>query len=265
MNIFQDVLWGYELAYPEEWDHRTIQDVEVFAARTEALEGDYAGPQFGQMLVKAEWNCARRPIRPLWSRHIGMLSGMLSARRVGSAPWQMAGAAGLEAEVVLPKQDNRRLWTGILSHDFLVLHFMVTHYKEDRNWFEPLATQIISSLRFLQHVDGTILDEKNIPLPPSCTSIPPNSIIPDILDPQNWRAYEGRGSVSALQAFYLRELPYYKWRIEEYVPFPSPSDLGFARLQIHKGEQDATLGILPYDSAALTPSSPARIVLKYRW
>src|SRR5512147_2380879 len=127
MKIFQHELWGYELTYPDDWTHRTIQDKEAFAFLAEALEPGYEGTNAGYLMVKAEWNCARKPIEPLWNRHIGLTAGMLSAKKVGSAPWRMGGATGLEAEIVLPTKSSRRLWTGILSKDLTVLHFLVTH------------------------------------------------------------------------------------------------------------------------------------------
>lgn len=263
MQLFQHKLWGYELSYPPDWTHQTLQGVEAFAATSQALEAGYSGPQSGQILVKVEWNCARQSIEPLWTRHIAMVAGLLTARQVGSAPWQMAGATGLEAEIVLPKRENRRLWTGILAYDFIVLQFLVSHLKDERGWFEPLATQLISSLRFLSSVEGVPLDDKGFPLPPGGDPMPPLSVLSDITDLENWSAYDGQGTVSALQAFYLREAPIYGWNIMEYVPFPSPSELGFARLQLIKGEQKAILGILPLGEETVSPNSPARLVIKY--
>ena len=146
MAVFQHVLWGYELTYPDNWAHQTQEGVEAFAITSQALAPDYVGPDSGQILVRAEWNCAHQPIQPLWNRHIGMLASWLGAKQVGSALWRMGGASGIEAEIVLPKKDNRRLWTGILERNLIVLHFVVIHMKEERSSFEPLATQVISSL-----------------------------------------------------------------------------------------------------------------------
>jgi hypothetical protein len=263
MNVFQHVLWGYELSFPSSWTHQTTQDVEALAAIPQALQADYAGPCSGHLLVRAEWNCTRQPIEPLWTRHIGMLAGMLGARQVGSAPWRMAGATGLEAEIVLPKRENRRLWTGILAFDFSVLHFVVTHAKEERSWFEPIATQIISSLRFLKSVPGLATNNKGLPLPPERRPVDPENVLKDIDDPVSWEAYDNQAGIDALQAFYWREAPIHGWQVEEYVPFPSSSDLGFARLRLHRAGQRAILGLLPYGDDMITSKSPARVLIKY--
>ncbi len=255
MAIFQHILWGYELTYPEDWTHQSVQDAEAFAP------GENANA--GQISIRGEWNWERQSIEPLWIRHIGKLAGMIGAKQVGSAPWRLGEAEGLEAEIVLPKKDNRRLWTGVLKHDFRVLHFMVTHPKESRAQFEPVATKIIFSLRFLNRALGIRTSGEGIPLPPGYKAVDPQSILTDISDPTNWRAYSGKAGIGALQAFYLREAPTHNWKMEEYVPFPGPSELGFARLQLQRREQKIMLGMMPYDSTGtVTSSSPANIVFK---
>ena len=65
MSVFQHVLWGYELTYPDNWVHQTTGAVEAFAAISEALTPDYSGEYSGQILVRGEFNCARQPIGPL--------------------------------------------------------------------------------------------------------------------------------------------------------------------------------------------------------
>jgi hypothetical protein len=51
--------------------------------------------------------------------------------------------------------------------------------------------------------------------------------------------------------------------MEEYVPFPSSSELGFARLQLRRDGLKIMLGLMPYDaSGTVTSSSPANIVYK---
>lgn len=262
MAVFQQVLWGYELTYPDDWVHETQGPIEAFAAVPEALSPDYVGNNSGQILVRGEWNCARQAMEPIWSRHIGMLAGWLGAKQVGSAPWRMAGASGLEAEIVLPQKDQRRLWTGMLERNFTVLLFVVLHLKEEREIFEPVATQIISSLRFPAEIAGVLTDDEGFPLPPDYSPIQPQSVIEDISDPQNWRAYDGQSGVDALQAFYLREAPNYGWEIAEYVPFPSPSNLGFARLKLVKADRTVTLGLMPYKSESKSTTFPARLVFK---
>ncbi|MFH1632974.1 MAG: hypothetical protein ABIG63_03060 [Chloroflexota bacterium] len=245
MTIFQHKLWGYELTYPDEWTHKSIQDTEGFAAIPESLTPDYAGPTLGHLLVRGEWNGARQPIELLWGQHVGKLAVMLGAKNVGAAPWQMGGASGFEVEIVLPKQNDKRLWAGILAREATILHFMVVHLKEERAWFEPLATQIISSLRFVERASGIATNQVGLPLPPNYTPADPNTILPDIADPEHWRAYEGLSRVDALQAFYLREAPAHGWEITEYVPFSSQSDIDFARLQLRKDDQTVMLGIMP--------------------
>jgi hypothetical protein len=255
MAVFQHTLWGYELTYPEDWIHQSVQDVDTFAP-AEDLDA-------GQVSVRGEWNWERQPVESLWVHHIGKLAGMIGAKQVGSAPWRLKDAVGFEAEIVLPKKDNRRLWTGILMRDFRVLHFMVAHPKESRAQFEPVATEIISSLRFLNRIPGIQISREGIPVPPGYQAVDPKSILNDISDPANWRAYAGKAGIGALQAFFLREIPVHNWEMEEYAPFPSSSELGFARLQLHKQDQKITLGMMPYDpSGMVTASSPANVVFK---
>jgi len=263
MTVFRHILWGYELTYPDNWTHQRVQDADAFAAVVEALDPYYFGQDAGQLLVRGEWNWAREPIEPLWNRHIGMLAGMLGAKEVGSAPWKIGEATGLEAEIVLPKKDNQRLWTGILMRDFRVIHFMVTHPKEVREQFEPVATKLISSLRFPDRILGIKVSREGVPLPPGYTAVDPKSILPDISDPKQWRAYSGVDGIGALQAFYLREIPIHNWDIAEYVPFPGSSDLGFARFQLRRDNKQITLGIMPGEiSEKMISSSPANVVFK---
>ncbi|MBI3153225.1 MAG: hypothetical protein HYZ21_13900 [Chloroflexi bacterium] len=263
MTVFQHILWGYEMTYPDPWVHQSVQDSDAFVMTPDALDSYYFGQNAGQLLVRCEWNWARQSVEPLWNKHIGMLAGMLGAKQVGSAPWRIGQASGLEAEIVLPKKDNQRLWTGILMQDFIVIHFMVTHPKEVREQFEPAATKIISSLRFPERISGIETSSEDLPLPPGYTSVDPKSILPDISDPTPWRAYSGRDGIGALQAFYLRELPAHNWEITEYIPFPGASDLGFARIQLQRDGRQITLGIMPSEtSEKMISASPANVVFK---
>jgi hypothetical protein len=157
----------------------------------------------------------------------------------------MGGAAGFEAEILLPKKTQRRLWAGILAHGVKLLHFMVAHPIEERAAFEPLATQILSSLRFLDRAPQLPQNELGLPLPPGYTQTDPAQLVEDISQPQAWQAYRGAGQVSALQAFYLREAPIYGWDIQEYVPYPGGAKLGFARMRLEKETAILVLGILP--------------------
>jgi hypothetical protein len=262
MAVFQHVLWGYELSYPEDWIYKSLGDVEGFALISEALTPEYAGPQSGQVLVRVEWNCARQPIEPIWNRHIGMLASWLGAKQVGAAPWHMGGAIGIEAEIVLPKKDQRRLWTGILERGMTVLNFVVLHLKEEREIYQTAATKIISSLRFPAEMAGVLIDESGLLLPPGYGSISVGEVLDDVNDPERWRAFDGASDVGALQAFFLREAPNHGWSIEEYVPFPSPAELGFARLRMEKDGRKITLGIMPYQAKGNQKSSPGRLVFK---
>lgn len=263
MTVFQHILWGYELTYPEGWLHQEVQDSDAFVTTTDALDLYYSGSDAGQLLVRGEWNWQRQPIEPLWNRHIGMLAGMMGAKEVGSAPWKLGDAVGIEAEIALPKKDNMRLWTGILKHDFRVLHFMVAHPKEVREQFEPAATKIIASLRFPNRILGIKASRENIPLPPDYSLVDPQTILTDISNPENWRAYAGNAGIGALQAFYLREASIHNWEMDEYVPFPSSSDLGFARFKLQRDNLKIMLGLMPFDpSGTVNSSSPANIIYK---
>jgi len=263
MTEFQNILWGYELTIPYSWVHQTSQGVEVFAGFQEAFDPGYDGPSAGYLMIKSEWNCARTPIEPLWNEQIGKLAGMMGAHKVGSAIWHMAGASGMEAEIDLPKRSNQRLWTGILSHNLSVHHFMVVHPKEQRRQFEPIATQIISSLRFVTSFQEHLSNDEGIPLPKGYGPFDPTLIISNINNPQDWRGYDGESEIGALQAFYLREAPAFGWEILEYVPFPCASELGFARLILRKDQRLATLGLMPVGDQIITASSLAKVVVKF--
>lgn len=263
MPIFQHPLWGYELAFPESWTHRTVDETEAFSTDLDAVGLEPSGTVGGQILVRAELNYPPRLIEPVWNQHITQVAGMLGARQVGSAPWRMAGATGIEAEIVLPKRENQRLWAGVLAHGYVILKFAVIHAKEERNLVEPVATRIISSLKFMKKVNDLVFNEWGLPLPPDYQPAVPSEIIQDIIDPQNWQAFDGQSGIDALQAFYLRELENAGWEILEYVPFPSLVELGFARMQVHKGDYSITLGILPFGAQAVTASSPGKLAFKF--
>jgi len=273
MTLFTHPLWGFELAYPDDWHHQSILEAngleaEAFAALPEALQADYTGPQAGQLAVRAEWNPTRTEVGELWERQIGMLASLMSARQAGAAPWRLRDAAGVEAEIALPKRENSRLWTGILARGFHVLHFMVAHPKENRARFEPAATRIITSLRFPQRVDGLAVGAEGLPLPPGYAAADPRSLVDHIPAGEQWHGYAGASPADALQAFYVREAPNYGWEILEYRPFPQNPDLGFARLRLAKvggngaARAQVTLGILPVGSGTVAANSPANLVVR---
>jgi hypothetical protein len=262
MTIFQHPLWGFEFTYPADWVHSTVGDVEGFAEVAAALEPGYSGEKSGHLLVRPEWNATLQAVEPLWGRHMGVTAGLIGAKRVGSAAWQMGGAVGLEAEIALPKVSSLRLWSGILARDFLVLHFMVTHPKDDRARFEPLVTRLIASLRFVPAVTGLAVEMLGLPLPPGYVPMDPRQVIPDIADVAPWSAYDGESPVGALQAFYLREVAAHGWTVDEFMPFPADTGLGFARFKLHMGEAAVMVGLMPVGAERVTVASPAKIVVK---
>ena len=246
MKTFQHPLWGFEFTYPSDWVHASHEDTDGFAPDAAAFaEADYASIQAAHLLVRGEWNGYREPITPRWNQYISKLAIMLGAKKLGSAAFHMGGASGFEAEIQMPRKLNRRLWVGILARDTVILHLTVSHPFEMRATFEPQATQIIASLRFLDRVEGLRVNPDGIPLPPDYAITDPASLVPDVQDAENWRAYTGSSDIGALQAFFYRELPNHNWEIQEFIPWPNRVDVNFARLRIHKDGQTATLGILP--------------------
>jgi hypothetical protein len=248
MAEFQNPLWGFALTYPDDWTHQSNSESDGFAKDAQAF--DQAVPfnqQAAHLLVRGEWNPRRQPIAPLWNQHITKLAIMLGAKKLGASPFSMGGANGFEAEIQMPKSENRRLWAGILARDTIILHLMVSHPREQRSDFEPQATQVIASLRFLEKIEGFVSSPEGVPLPPNYTPVDPASLVPDAQG--NWQAYTGTSDIGALQAFYYRELPNYGWEISEFIPLPNQVDIDFARLRIHKDSLTATLGILPTDNA----------------
>jgi hypothetical protein len=219
--------------------------MEAFAAIQAALDSEYAGDKAGHLLVRGEFNHTGESIDPLWNTHISKVSLMVGAKNLGSAPLVLGGGTGYEAEIVLPKSKNQRMWTGIFSYGLTILHLMAAHPLEQRDWFEPLATGIVTSLRFLRAVPGLLTTEVGIPLPSGYTAKDPVEILQDIDDPQSWQAWSGGASVNALQAFYVRELPNYDWEIEEFTPYPSQSRIYFARLRVRREGQSLVVGLLP--------------------
>lgn len=263
MPKYSDIFWGYEITYPDFWIHKTTGDSEYFAATLDCLDPLYEEPDAGFIAIRGEWNWAKRDIRPLWIENIGKTAGFLGAKDIGSAPWRLGDAAGLEAEIVLPKKENRRLWTGILSHDFCVLHLMVSHPKLVRAAFEPLATSIISSLKFAIPEIEMDKTPEGVPIPPGYSPVDPKTVIDDIDDSSKWHAYDGEAGIGALQSFYEREFPRNNWEISEYVPLTSLANLGFARYRLKKGPLELTLGLMPAKAGDVeSAQNHTRIVYK---
>ena len=259
---FQQKLWGYELICPDDWVHRSMGEVEGFAARPEGLEPADNETQSGHLLIRAAWNGIRYPVEELWEAHIGKVASMVGAKKVGSAPWVLAGASGFEAEIVLPKKEERRLWVGFLSRETILLEFMVAHPLDERSWFEPQVTELLKSLRFLEHIDGLAVHECGIPLPPDCEPIEPTKILKDIPEPAEWQAFDSLHSIGGLQAFYAREAPHQGWTIETFQPFPGEHNLGFARLRLRQGNRLIALGLVPYQRDPADPELSGRIAFK---
>ena len=255
---FINPLWGYSLTYPDNWAQKSTPEADAFAQNAHAFDqvGD-VNDQAAHMLVRGEFNGKQQNIAPLWNQHITKLSIMLGAKKLGASPFSMGGANGFEAEIQLPKKQNRRLWVGILARKTVILHLLVSHKKTERDEFEPQATQIISSLKFLDKLSGT--PSEDLPVPPQYASVPPQTLVPDALDDELWYAYDGQSALDALQNFYYRELPNFGWEIGEFIPFPNQVDVGFARLRIHKDDKTATLGILPFGEKKLR----GKIVVKF--
>jgi len=260
MAIFQNPLWGFELTYPDGWAQKSNGGMDGFAQNAYAF--DQAGAvneQAAHMLVRGEFNGKHSPIAPLWNQHITKLSIMLGAKKLGASPFSMGGANGFEAEIQLPKKTNRRLWTGILARKTVILHFMVSHKKTERDAFEPQVTKIISSLRFLDELKGLDRTSDNLPIPPNYLPVNANTLVPDAKNDDSWRAYDGQSNLDALQNFYYRELPNFGWEIGEFIPFPNQVEVNFTRLRIHKDDTTATLGILPFGEK----HPLGKIILKY--
>lgn len=263
MPVFHDIFWGYEIAYPDFWIHKSIGDSEYFAATLDCLDPLYDKPDSGFIAIRGEWNWAKKDIRPLWNEIIGKTAGFLGAKNTGSAPWKLGDAVGMEAEIVLPKKENRRLWTGILSHKFCVLHLMVSHPKTVRATFEPVATSIISSLKFTEPKYELDFSPEGIPIPPGYHWIDPKSVIDEIDNVSDWHAYDGETGLGALQSFYSCVLPWNNWTISEYVPFTALSSLGFARYRLSKESTELTLGLMPANQDDVESSqNHTRIVYK---
>lgn len=264
MTEFEQALWGYRLSYPEDWVHRSFPEAEGFAANRQGLEPDADGPGSGHLLIQAEWNGMRVPVEPLWEAHIARVAAMVGAHRVGSAAWGMGGAVGYEAEIVMPKKTENRLWAGFLARDWLVLKIMVAHPIEDRPWFEPIVTECLKSLSFPNHTDGVIVHESGAPLPSSCRPIDPSEALADLSDPGTWKVFETPHPFTGLHAFYAREAPAHGWQLEAFESFPGTNDPGFSRARLRKDQVVVGLGLLAYRPEAGAPTWLGRIALKIR-
>jgi hypothetical protein len=258
MKIFQHKLWGYEITLPDTWQHIAFNGKDGFAEEPEAFQESYEGEKLGHLLIQGEWNALQKPVEKIWKGHISKTAMMLGAKKIGAAPWRMAGRSGLEVEIVLPKKSKKRLWAGILEHGMLVLSFMVLHWKTNRESFEPVVTEVISSLRFPPGVDGLSSTAEGIPLPPQVSPADPAAMVDDIQEPERWQGFTTPHGIGPLQAFYTRELPNDEWEMLQYIPFPNTGGHPFAQIKAQKEKHISLIGLLP--SQETIPSG--RIIIK---
>jgi hypothetical protein len=127
----------------------------------------------------------------------------------------------------------------------LVLSFLVMHWKDNQPVMQPILTQMISSLEFIKGIDDLVFTEGGFPVPEPVRQADPLDLIPDIPDPEHWKAFQTELPIGGLQAFYLRELPQLGWQLTRYVPYPNPGDYPFARIIMEKGGTAYSLGLLP--------------------
>jgi hypothetical protein len=263
-TTFIQALWGFSVDYPAAWVHQSLPDGETLARAEDALAPRAEGPLAGHIIVSAEWNGVRREIGPIWTDHVARVASMLGARRVQSAPWRIGAAEGMEAEVVLPAKHPDRLWLGILSHELIVLKFLVSHPQACRAKFEPQATTVLRSLRFLEQVPRLPRHACGLPLPPRCTSLPASAILEDMVGPGSWEALATPHSMGALQAFYWREARAADWEVTSFQPYPGNHSLPFARVGLHKRGTAVALGILPGLRRPSEGGTGARLALHWR-
>lgn len=246
MPIFTHTLWGYSITYPDTWIHESHADTEAFATSHAALDKEKSGPQDGHLLLRGEFNFSGQPIDALWKDYLVKLGLKMGAKDLGSAQLKIGGGEGYEADLVLPKKENQRLWTGILSYGLTVLHLAVVHPLDQRAWFEPLASKIVASLRFAGQAPALDNLLVGIPLPAGYLPVEPTALLSQIEGQLGWSAYQGPASIGSIQAFYLRELPRLGWEISEFMPYPNQVKTGFARLILKKENQLLTLAFLPH-------------------
>jgi hypothetical protein len=264
MTTFVQPLWGFCLDHPADWVHRPLPDGDAFAQIEAALGPGYTGAMGGHLMVHAEWNGLQREVEPIWRDHVARVATMLGAKHVRSAPWRIGPAEGLEAELVLPERAANRLWLGVLSHDLVFLKFLVSHPLARRAEFEPEATDVLRSLRFVEGVSGLPQHPCGLPLPPDCTALPAADVLEDLGNEGSWEVFDTPHSMGAVQAFYWREARAAGWRITSFQPYPGDHPLPFARVGLDKAGKVIALGILPHPQGADERNPDARIALHWR-
>ena len=181
-RTYQQPLWGYEMDLPPGWQHQRFSGKDAFATDPEAFRPGYQGESLAQLLIQGEWNSLHKPADQLWNRHLGRTSLLLGAKNIGTARWEMAGAAGYEAEIVLPKKSRQRMWAGMLEKGELVLEFLVLHWKDNRDEMEPLISRIISSLRLIPTAEGPETHPGRPSSAPGFAAVSLTRVIDDIQD-----------------------------------------------------------------------------------
>jgi hypothetical protein len=264
MTTFVQPLWGFSMDLPAGWVHRSLQNGDAFAQIEDAFDPGYAGPLGGHIMIHAEWNGLHRPVEPIWKEHVARVATMFGAKQVQSAPWRIGPAEGLEAEIALPKKEANRLWLGVLSHDMIMLKLLVAHPLARRAEFEPQATDVLRSLRFLESVPDLPQHPCGLPLPPDCTPQPTAEILEDLGSQGSWEVFGTPHSMGAVQAFFWREARAAGWEITSFQPYPGDHPLPFARVGLHKAGGAIALGILPHRQRADEREPPAWLALHWR-
>ena len=247
MPAFVHPLWGYALDYPEGWVWREDGEVVAFAPHQAALEVTYDGPQAGHLVIRPELNPYLQPLDRLWTQYITRIGIMRGAKKMGAAPLKVGALQGYEAELLLPRKQGRRLWVGLLAAAGMILHVALTHRVEEKGYFQPLASRMVQSLRFVSHTPGGGTTEEGVPLPPGYRPVAPQEVLPDATPEQGWSAYRGEAPIAALQAFYLRELPYHGWQMTAYYPFPNRDPaVTFAGFSVEREGRQGLVALVPH-------------------
>lgn len=242
--VFQQHFWGYEITYPDHWVHATHGDVEAFALHPQALDVAYDGPRMGYLLIRAELNAYQMPLDTLWAEHLSRIAIMHGAKQVGSKPYFVGQSKGFAAELMLPRREDKRLWTAVLAAGGIVLHVLAMHRSSEALDFQPL----ISSLRYASLVSGVTLSARGMPLPTGSLPVEPADVFPDITAADHWETYRASAAVDALQIFYAREAPAHGWEVLGYSPYPNRDPaIQHASLVLYRDGCGAAVHLLPHD------------------
>ena len=148
----------------------------------------------------------------------------------------------------------------LLASAGMILHLALTHRVEEKAYFQPLASRMVQSLRFVAHTESPLAEELPLPLPPAYRPVPATEVLSDATPEQDWHAYQGEAPISALQAFYLRELPYQGWHIEAYYPLPNRDpEVKVGIFVARQGKQRLVLALVPHGK------EPVRAHLAWRF